>query len=198
MITYHLHMRSTAGELVRLARTNRALTQRELARRSGVAQPNIAAVESTDGKDATVGTVERLVTAAGSRITVLPSSEPTVAAVGAQIAELLAASKTRQAYRVWLGLHDGLVRAEPALRVALAVTPPPPTASREWDALLAAVVDHDLAGLPVPRWVQEPDRVAGGWFVDDAPSLRSRIKRRTPPAFRRHGVWIDASELRSI
>jgi len=183
---------------VRLARKGQGLTQRDLSRRCGVAQPNIAALESTEGKDANVATVERLLAATGGRLTVIPSRAITVAEVASQIAELLSANLSTRAYRVWLALHDSLRSAEPAVRVALAVAPPAPTGDRNWDALLAGLVDHDLARLPTPSWVHEPGRVADGWFVDRAPGFETQIKRRTPAAFRRHGIWIDAAELKSV
>lgn len=190
-------MNQTAGDLIRLARTGHGLSQRALADRAGIAQPNIAAIES-HGRDATVATTDRLVTAAGSRITVLPTRSPTAADVGARVAQQLQAHRPERAYRAVLGLHDSLTSAEPALRVALVVTPPTPTGDRRWDALLAAVVAHDLVGLPLPSWVRDPERRADGWFVDDVPELRDRTRRRTPPAFRRRGVFIDPAELESV
>jgi hypothetical protein len=80
----------------------------------------------------------------------------------------------------------------------LAVTPPSTVGDARWDALLAAVVEHDLDGLPIPGWVHEPQRVTEEWFVDDVPALAARTRRRTPAAFRRHGIWIDRAELASV
>jgi hypothetical protein len=99
-----------------------------------------------------------------------------------------------------LGLHDDLVRADSASRVALCAMPPLPTGDRRYDALLAALVEHDLErdGLPVPTWAQDPGRQAGGWWVEDLPELREAVRQATPPAFARHGVWLDATELESV
>ena len=180
------------------ARATRGLTQRALAARSGIAQPNIASLESEVGRDATVETVDRLLHAAGARLTVLPTRSVTAADTGIDIGRWLAQGRPEQAYRAVLGLHDALLRADPALRVALAVAPPPLTGDRRWDAILAAVVAHDLTGLPLPRWVRVPERVADGWYVDDVPALAEHIRAHTPPAFRRHGVWLDAAELASV
>lgn len=183
---------------MRLARTAKPCTQRALAARSGIAQPNIASLESESGRDATVDTVDRLVRAAGARLTVLPTRSSTVAEVAADVADRLADDQPDRAYRAVIGLHDTLHNAEPALRVALAVTRPASVGDRRWDALIAAVTEHNLKRLPLPIWIREPERVADGWFVDDVPALADRIRLHTPPAFRRHGIWLDEAELASV
>ena len=192
-------MSSAAALLVRQARLSSGMSQRALAERAGDHQPNVAAIES-GARDAYVATVDRLVRAAGGRLSVLPTTTAPVAEVAIEVAELLRAGKERLAYRTVLGLHDDLVRAHPALRVALCVAPAPPTGDRNYDALLAAVVDHDLErdGLPVPPWVSDPGRNAGGWWFEDLAELRGTVRRRTPPAFARHGVWLDRGELESV
>lgn len=187
-----------AGELVRLARTTGSFSQRALSARAGIPQPNIAAIESDSGRGATVDTLDRLVRAAGCQLAVLPTTLPTAAHVATEVAHHLRARHEDRAYRRVIGLHDSLVRADAALRVALVVTPPPSTGDVRWDALIAGVVAFDLNGLPQPTWVHDPDRKAGGWFVDDVEELHDEIRRRTPPAFERRGVFIDAHELASV
>lgn len=183
-----------AGDLVRQARLHGGYSQRALSVRSGVPQPNIAAIESA-GRGATVETLDRLVSAAGAQLVVLPTTLPAVGQVAAEVAHHLDARHEDRAYRRVLGLHDSLTRADAALRVALTVTPPPSTGDVRWDALIAGLVAHDLNGLPQPAWVHDPDRRAADWFVDDVEELHDEIRRRTPPAFKRRGVFIDAREL---
>ena len=192
-------MAANGAALVRQARAFSGLSQRALAKRAGDHQPNLAAIES-GARDAYLATVTRLIQAAGGRLCVLPSTTPTVADVAADIARFLARGATHQAYRAVLGLHDDLVRAEHAVRVALCVMPPPPTGDVRYDALLAALVEHDLSRdrLPVPVWARDPRRHAGGWWVEDLPELRDAVRKATPRAFRRHGVWLDAAELESV
>jgi hypothetical protein len=175
------------------------LSQRALAERAGDHQPNLAAIES-GARDAYVWTVSRLVEAAGGRLCVVPTTSASVAEIGVEVGQLLAGGRVRVAYRTVLGLHDDLVRADPAIRVALCVMPPPPTGDRRFDALLAALVEHDLERdrLPVPAWVSGPGRDAGGWWVEDVPELRAAVRKATPAAFARHGVWLDAAELESV
>lgn len=57
------------GTLVREARQRCHLTQRELARRTGIAQPTIALIE-LDQVDPMLSTVRRLLAACGSRLQV--------------------------------------------------------------------------------------------------------------------------------
>jgi transcriptional regulator with XRE-family HTH domain len=192
-------MVTTAAALVRQARALSGLSQRALAQRAGDHQPNVAAIES-GARDAYVSTIARLVQAAGGRLCILPATVAPVAEVAVEIAQLLADDRGRLAYRTVLGLHDDLVRADAASRVALCAMPPLRTGDRRYDALLAALVEHDLErdGLPVPAWAQDPSRQAGGWWVEDLPELREAVRQATPPAFVRHGVWLDATELESV
>jgi transcriptional regulator with XRE-family HTH domain len=189
----------SAALLVRQARGMSGLSQRALAERTGDYQPNVAAIES-GARDAYVSTVSRLVEAAGGRLSVLPTRTATAAEVAVEVAHLIASRRERVAYRTVLGLHDDLVRADAALRVALCVMPPPLTGDRRFDALLAALVEHDLERdrLPVPVWARDPGRDAGGWWVEDLPELRAAVRKATPAAFARHGVWLDAGELESV
>jgi transcriptional regulator with XRE-family HTH domain len=192
-------MVATAAALVRQARALSGLSQRALAEQAGDHQPNVAAIES-GARDAYVSTVARLIHAAGGRLSVLPTTAAPVAEVAVEIAQLLADGRGRVAYRTVLGLHDDLVRADPASRVALCVMPPSTTGDRRYDALLAALVEHDLErdGLPAPAWARDPGRDAGGWWVEDLPELRDATRKATPPAFARHGVWLDVAELESV
>ena len=192
-------MVSVAAALVRQARALSGLSQRALADRAGDHQPNVAAIES-GARDAYVATLARLVDAAGGRLCVLPASTAPAAEVAVEVGELMRAGKERVAFRTVLGFHDDLMRASPALRVALCLTPAPPTGDRRYDALLAAVVEYDLEhdGLPLPSWVHDPGRNAGGWWVENLEALRPTVQQRTPAAFARHGVWLDPAELESV
>jgi transcriptional regulator with XRE-family HTH domain len=185
--------------LLRQARLAAGLSQRALAERVGCRQPNVSETES-GRHDPLVGTLDRYVRAAGGQLAVLPTTTPTVADAATKVAEHLAAGSERRAYRTIIGLHDDLVSSDPAIRVALCVGPPPLVGDRRFDALVAAVVEHDLgaAKLPIPQWVSDPSRDAGGWFVEDLPALHEVIRAATPPAFVRHGVWIDGAELESV
>lgn len=62
-----------SSKLIKEARTAAGLTQAELARRAGTSQPTVAAYESGE-KVPTVGTLERLLNAAGVGLVAIPAS----------------------------------------------------------------------------------------------------------------------------
>jgi len=66
------------------------------------------------------------------------------------------------------------------------------------DAYLAAVAEH-LAlrfGLPVPQWVEEPDRfLAKPFFAGGLESLKAILLVESPLAFRRRQIFVSANAL---
>lgn len=186
-----------AGAAVHQARSAARLTQRALARRSHDHQPNIAAIESGK-RDAKFQTVADLVRAAGSHVCVLPTTASTVADAAEELRALLARGNERAAYRVWLGVHDDLERSDPALRVALCVTPPAFVGDARYDALLAALVEFVLGrdGLPLPGWVADDRRIADAdWWIEDLAATRDAVRRATPREFSARRLFIDPAEL---
>lgn len=93
-------------------------------------------------------------------------------------------------------LQDDLVAERGPVRVTLCVTPPAPVGDVRHAAFLAVLVEHHLAaqGLPIPEWVDEPCRTpAEPWRIDR--KADEELDATTPPAFRRHGVFVDEAEL---
>ena len=67
------------------------------------------------------------------------------------------------------------------------------------DAFAAALAEYlaaeHLRGN-VPAWTRGRERfLASPWFADDSPKLRDYLLTSAPPAFRDHGVFIDAISL---
>lgn len=104
-------------------------------------------------------------------------------------------------FRLRLLLHGfGLVwqHATNSERTELIAAEPDPIDAR-WDAFVAALAEHlcSEAALQPPSWTGDPSRhldsswFAGGCFDFD----EARVIATTPPAFRRHGVWLPRSEL---
>ena len=66
------------------------------------------------------------------------------------------------------------------------------------DAYLAAVAEH-LAlrfGLPVPQWVEEPDRfLTKPFFAGGLENLKAILLVESPLAFRRRQIFISANAL---
>ena len=79
-----------------------------------------------------------------------------------------------------------------------ALKKPPPLTGTDWDAFLAAVVEH-VAWLhehPIPAWCNEPARFAKHpWVVSSNPVIAIDSVLYPPPAFVRHNVFPDPSDL---
>lgn len=187
----------TTAQLVREARRGSGLSQRALAARAGIHQPALADIERS-AHDTRGEQLDRLVNAAGYRLTILPTSARTAADWGDLIYQELRSPgrNDETAFRALIGLSDELAAAPRPLRVALCVTPPAPCGDPRFDAAIAAVVDHHLScdRLPVPEWVREPSRVLNEpWRVSPYTDANA-----VPRTFQRHGVLLAASELASV
>lgn len=187
---------SAIGELIRGARLAAGLTQSEVAARTGMRQPNVARAE-TAAHAPSVATCERLLRAAGYRLAVLPAITTDVFTIATAIRDAVQRDSDDTAYRLVIQLADDLARLHGAERVAAAVAPPPPSGDERYDALIAGVVETrlDEEHLPHPRWLSAVPSLDAPWYVDAQSAGRRRVDAATPPALRRRGVLIDASEL---
>ena len=187
----------STAQLVREARRGCGLSQRALAKRAGVHQPALADIER-GAHDTTGGQLDRLVSAAGYRLVVVP----TTAASGAEWADVIyqelrsARRSEAVAFRALIGLSDDLATQPGPVRVALCVAPPGPCGDARFDAGVAAVVEHHLSRsrLPIPDWVGDPSRtLSEPWAVSPHADAAT-----VPKAFRHHGVLLAGSELASV
>jgi hypothetical protein len=131
----------------------------------------------------------------------LPTRLRPASLAAADVSACLADGDTRSAFREILQLAADLQRADPATRVALAVSSPAGTGDPRYDALLASVVDVLLtrARLPRPSWLDEPGwSLAEPWDVEPVDALRAAARAVTPLAARRHGVYLDPIELDNV
>jgi transcriptional regulator with XRE-family HTH domain len=186
-----------AGILLSAARHNQGVSTRTLAALAGASQPGIDAVERGH-KDASTARLARLLTVLGYQLTVLPTRLSAAWRASDEIRHFLANQDPVGALRVIWQLAADLNAAEPPLRVALCVTPPPSTGDQRYDALIAAVVDHELTRdhLPRPRWLDEPWRTLDTpWDLEPVASLRPEARDATPPAIAARGIYLDAAEL---
>lgn len=75
---------------------------------------------------------------------------------------------------------------------------PGPTGSALLDAYLAGVAEHlsNEVSLPVPGWVEGPDRFLRTWWIEgDVPSARPTAMAQSPAAFRRRGIFVSERAL---
>lgn len=187
---------TVAAGLLQRSRIGASLTQAALGTLARIPQSSIARAESGD-QGLTVATLDRLVRAAGFRLTVIPTRGVTAADAAESVVEYLATHNEDGPYRSVIQLADDLAREHGAERVALTVTPPQPTGDIRYDAFIAGVVETrlDEERLPHPVWLATAARLNPPWFVDpwstgDPPTIEA-----TPDPLRERGVIIDAAEL---
>jgi len=80
----------------------------------------------------------------------------------------------------------------------LVETPPGLTGETRWDALIAAVVEDELAtrDVPPPHWTNEKKRfVRPLWYLSDNRELHEWELAAAPEAFVRHGVIAAKEEF---
>ena len=188
---------TAAAEIVRTGRESAGFSQNELARRARVPQSSISRIEAGE-RSPSIELIDRLLAPAHHHVSVLPTRTPTVAETAATIRRLLDEDHDAYVFRALIQVANDLTGAEPALRVALAVTPPAPTGHRGADAFLAAIVDYRLTGegLPCPTWVDDSHRaVRPDWVASGLVDLAELSREGTPEPFLRRGVLIHEADL---
>lgn len=192
---------TVAAELLKSTRLASGASARALSRQARTAPARLSEIERSV-HDPSVGTLDRVVRAAGWQIITIPTRAPTAAAVASSIdaGGLSDAAAEEKAFRALLSLSDGLASAPPDVRVALCVTPPRLIGDRRFDAAIAGLVEYHLhrEDLPVPAWVDQDARSlhqAEAWVPD--PYAGADIASQTPEPLRRRGVLLAERELAS-
>ncbi len=190
-------MEGAAADLLRSARRAAGITQSELALRAGTTQPAVAAYEA-GARTPTLGTLERMVGACDQELEL--AVRPRTRRGAASLAELArtmahddAGDRDRDALRLIFGFADDFRGSPRPGRVALIAEAPPPTGQARFDAVLAGVAELFAreAGIPAPKWVDEPGRfVEPWWFVASRPSFHAYTLAHTPAVMARHGVFM--------
>ncbi len=185
------------ASLIRGARQDSGLTQRELAERAHTAQPAIATYES-GARTPNIATLERLLHACDHDVEVL--ARPRVRRGAASLAELapviaddLGAGSERDATRLLFGFADDFRGSSRPGRIALIREEPPSTGDARFDAALAGIAELFAAegALPAPTWVDEPNRfVEPWWFLASRPAFHAYTLAHTPALLARHGVFM--------
>jgi transcriptional regulator with XRE-family HTH domain len=183
--------------LIRDARQIAGLTQVELARRAGTAQPAVAAYES-GARTPTLSTLRRLLDACEHDVDVL--ARPRMRRGAASLAELastikddLEGSREVDALRLLFGFADDFNGSSRPGRIALLRTEPSSTGDSRFNAALAGLAEFfsAQAGVLAPDWVDAPDRfVEPWWFVASRPAFHAYTLANTPAVIARHGVFI--------
>ena len=132
-----------SSTLVRAARKSASLTQGELATRTRVHQGNISEIES--GRDLSVRTLEKLLSAAGYGLFALPIRKADACEVAGVIRVELKRGNKDGALRALLQLNDNLVSEHGLLRGVLGLSAVGPNLVRLNELTLAT---RGLASLP--------------------------------------------------
>jgi transcriptional regulator with XRE-family HTH domain len=184
-------------QLIKSARGDAGLTQRELAERAHTAQPAVAAYES-GARTPNIATLERLLHACDHDVEVLTRPRvrrgaATLAELAETIADDLREGRERDAERLLFGFADDFRGSSRPGMVALIRDEPPLTGDARFDAALAGIAELFAAegDLPVPVWVNDPNRfVEPWWFLASRPAFHAYTLAHTPAVVARHGVFI--------
>ena len=74
---------------------------------------------------------------------------------------------------------------------------PEATGAVEVDAAFAALAEHlaERDGWTAPAWTSQPSRHTAPWYPSVPVNWRADADRETPPAFRRHGIFLTDRSL---
>lgn len=184
-----------ATTLMKEARNRSGLSRRALAARAGVSTSTVSRIEAGE-IDPTVGMLQRIVDAAGSRLVLgLKSADapPTLASLAnavEQVGERLKIDWTRlRGFADWAAERPDLL--------ARALADPPARTGTPLDAILAAFAEELAAqhGLVRPRWTRAVGPLEQEWAPPGTPRMRAEAAARTPEPFRRRNLVVARSTL---
>jgi transcriptional regulator with XRE-family HTH domain len=183
--------------LIRDARQAAGITQLEMAKRAGTAQPAVAAYES-GARTPSLGTLQRLLGACEYDVELL--ARPRVRRGAASLAELartieedLGQGREQDALRLLFGFADDFRGSSRPGQASLLRDEPPPTGDQRFDAALAGVAELFAmeGGIAVPGGVNGTGRFAEPWwFVTSRPEFHAYVLANTPAVLARHGVFM--------
>jgi transcriptional regulator with XRE-family HTH domain len=193
---YTLTAMKEAQRIVTAARAASGLSIRELARLAGVSFTTVARIESGD-VDPSVGTLRKIVSAAGRdlRITTELSTSPRATLAAVADAVTAGPAGERPDWTRLRALLDRLTLAPD--QVGAAITPRPHPRSRLMDALLAAIAEKlaDDNGLPRPGWTRTAPKMRPEWVAPGTPRMQAEYRRRAPKQLLERGLVIDEQSL---
>jgi len=200
-----MNWNEVAGVIVRERRTALGLTQRDVAQLAGISQAEVARIE-THRSQPTVPTLGRILDALGVEIVPKEVNDvrPTIAdEVAEDVAGLLrgaagSSPDLSECFRSASTIVDAAQRWPRLAFLRATAKPPRSTGSRQFDALIAALVEDCCRqdGVEPPDWVDDEHRfVEGEWYTSGIDSLHELARQETPPSFRRHGIYAVPGEF---
>lgn len=199
--------KALSSALLKTVRSERSLSQRDLASRAGVPQPTIAEIE-TRKREPSLTLLSRIVesTGLGLDVRLIPLERGSALFAAMAVKERLSGSgspseREDAALRALIDLKDALRRSSRDEFKSLVSQPPDLIGDTRWDAFLAAIVEHEAAekGLPVPKWTDDEERTTRPfWYLSENRRLHNWERATAPSAFVRHGVFVARDELESV
>lgn len=202
--------RAKWAEILRRARAERSLTQRELARAAGVPQPTIAEIES-GRREPSLSLVSKILESVGLEVRIDLNAVDRYSAVSVAHRARVVIHESQnvgdtiqlddQLLRIMLSFRDALRKVNRSELHRLTSEPPSLIGDPRWDAFLAAIVEDECASRQTssPRWVDTPMRVLKPfWYLSANPRLHDWEFETAPAAFVRHGILAAADELESV
>jgi transcriptional regulator with XRE-family HTH domain len=176
---------------IKRAREVRAVSQRNLAKRSGISFRTMQLLES--GRwDPKISTLRRVVEALGypaeiveDRLRQITESDPDSVPI---FTERL--SREEDAWKIWLFNFVDRLRAKPEAR--LIDGPPSPSASERIRALTAATVEslcREIGRTP-PDWCRGVPSLKEPWFPAEIENLKASALVESPIDFRKRNIFV--------
>ena len=172
------------------ARQHSSRSQRDVARRAGMSQPALAALEAGRGNP-TLDTLERWARALDLELAALPRERDPLG----DVATALGDADDALAFRLGLELLDRL-REMGQTELVDIVSRTPRANSERYDALIGAVVELVCLelGIDAPTWCAGPV-ASPTWWVSPLPSARRHALATCPAPFRTRGIMIDEADV---
>lgn len=199
-----MNWKTAAGDTLRERRIAAGLSQRALARRARVQQTDVARIEAHRVQP-TLPVLGRLLDALDTELRPVgnpPPDDGIAASVAAEIRGLVSQADLEpralnEAFRAAAGIVDEAQRTTPNQFRRSVTKAPEPTGVPGFDALIASLVEDSCEkfGIDAPGWVDDDWRFVGEWFTSGVPEFREDALSESPPAFRRHGVYVLANEF---
>lgn len=177
---------------IRARRLRLGLSQRQLARRAGVAYRTVQLIES-GGHDPRWSTLSRLARTLGIAAGELDAAVAGCFAPDEESVEAVSAAIVREGSESWKGRLFEFVDAFRRMPGARLVEAPPATAlDRKLKALVASVVESlcEERRMTAPLWCAGIGALDEPWFPADIESLKASALVEAPAQYRRRNIFV--------
>lgn len=189
-------MKGAGAELLKETRERAGLSRRTLAERAGVALTTVSRIENGES-DPTVGMLERLLQAAGSRLAINAepdrNSTPTIASLATAVDPDSTPDKVD--WTRLRGFADFVFQHPEKVEVMLDA-PPKPTHTF-LDQVLAGMAEQlaDDTDTPRPKWTRNIGALREQWVQLGTPRMVEAARAATPEPFARRNMVLSRDAI---